>query len=80
MQTDVPHGVAFGVTRAMWSSGLLTPIGDSGMVRYALAETLRGDNSKWAFRFEGKGNLKVRLAKLWIERRMLGENSLLNKR
>ena len=50
------------------------------MVRYALAETLRGDNSKWAFRFEGKGNLKVRLAKLWIERRMLGENSLLNKR
>ena len=80
VQTDVPHGVAFGVTRAMWSSGLLTPIGDSGMVRYALAETLRGDNSKWAFRFEGKRNLKVRLAKLWIERRMLGENSLLNKR
>ena len=39
------------------------------MVRYALVEVLRGDKPSWAFKFAGKGNLKVRFAKLWIERR-----------
>ena len=69
VQADVPVGVAFGLSRAVWSGGLLTPLGDSGMVRYALTETLAGDKPKWAFKFAGKGNLKVRFAKLWIERR-----------
>ena len=69
VQADVPHGVAFGLSRAVWSCGLLTPLGDSGMVRYALSETVAGNKPKWAFKFAGKGNLKVRFAKLWIERR-----------
>ena len=69
VQTAVPVGVAFGLSRAVWSGGLLTPLGDSGMVRYALTETLAGDKPKWAFKFAGHGNLKVRFAKLWIQRR-----------
>ena len=69
VQSDVPVGVAFGLSRAVWSGGLLTPLGDSGMVRYALTEKLAGDKPKWAFKFAGQGNLKVRFAKLWIERR-----------
>ena len=71
VQTDVPYGVVFGVSRAVWSGGLLTPIGDSGMLRYALVEELRGDKPSWAFKFAGKGNLKVRFAKLSIERRRI---------
>ena len=69
VQTAVPHGVAFGVVNASWSGGLLTPIGDSGMVRYALTEVHGDGEPNWAFRFAGKGNLKVRFLKLWIERR-----------
>ena len=69
VQTDVPYGVAFGVARATWSGGLLTPLGDSGMVRYALVEKHGGGKPSWAFKFAGKGNLKVRFARLWIERR-----------
>ena len=69
VQTEVPYGVAFGVVNANWSGGLLTPLGDSGMVRYALTEVHGGGMTDWAFRFAGKGNLKVRFSKLWIERR-----------
>ena len=69
VQTAVPYGVAFGVVHANWSGGLLTPIGDSGIIRYALKEVHGGGMPDWAFRFAGKGNLKVRFSKLWIERR-----------
>ncbi len=69
VQTEVPYGVAFGVVNANWSGGLLTPLGDSGMVRYALTEVHGDGDPDWAFRFAGKGNLKVRFSGLWIERR-----------
>ena len=69
VQENVAHGVAFGVTKAMWSRGLLTPLGDSGFRRYVLAERMEsGRRPDWAFKFEGQGNLKVRFRSLLVER------------
>ena len=68
VQENVPHGVQFGVDRPSWASGLLTPVGDSGVRRYVLTEKLRRENPDWAFKFAGVGNLKVRFLKMQIER------------
>ena len=68
-QENVPYGVAFGVTKANWSSGLFTSIGDSGMVRYVILEKVAAIKSPdWAFKFAGRGKLKIRFRSLLIER------------
>lgn len=68
VQENVPCGVVFGVDRAIWASGIITPVGDSGMMRYVFDAGTDPGKTDQAFKFAGKGGLRIKFSSLRIDR------------
>ena len=73
-QPEAALGAAFGIGRASWSSGLLTPRERTDTLRYTLAETFTGKADGWSFRLAGAGRRRVRFERLLVEKLGRGKN------
>ena len=73
-QQEAALGAAFGIGRATWSGGLLTPRERADALRYTLAETFSGKADGWSFRLAGAGRRRVRFERLLVEKLGRGKN------
>lgn len=73
-QPEAALGAAFGIGRASWSGGLLTPRERTDTLRYTLAETFTGKADGWSFRLAGAGRRRVRFERLLVEKLGRGKN------